>query len=196
MTLGSASTISAISSGRAIHLTHTGNLDNAGFDLTLGLANGSLAGSIVGGGGLIKSGIGTWVLTGNSTYTGATTINVGTLQIGNGGTTGALPAASAVAFGTGGSPTPSLIFNRADGATVSNTIGNTSGATISNVAYGSTLNLSGATLTSYTGTYTATLNEAVSATRSTSTLWATTPVSRPSLRLLGQAPPPAQRLAG
>ena len=39
---------------------------------------------------LTKSGVGTWVLTGNHTYTGATTIGGGTLQLGSGGTTGSI----------------------------------------------------------------------------------------------------------
>lgn len=39
---------------------------------------------------LIKGGAGTLVLTGTNTYTGGTSINAGTLQIGNGGTTGSI----------------------------------------------------------------------------------------------------------
>ena len=38
--------------------------------------------------GLTKVGTGTFTLTGANTYTGGTTISAGTLQIGNGGTTG------------------------------------------------------------------------------------------------------------
>ena len=35
-------------------------------------------------------GAGTTILTGNNTYTGGTTISAGTLQLGNGGTTGSI----------------------------------------------------------------------------------------------------------
>ena len=45
-------------------------------------------GVISGTGSLTKSGTGTLTLTGDNTYTGGTTISAGTLQIGNGGTTG------------------------------------------------------------------------------------------------------------
>lgn len=73
-------------------------VDNlAGGSVTLSLGgNGAFAtfaGSIKNSSGtlaLVKDGTGTETLTGTNTYTGGTTINVGTLQIGNGGTSGNL----------------------------------------------------------------------------------------------------------
>ena len=50
---------------------------------------------------LAKSGAGTWVLTGANTYSGNTSINGGTLQLDNGGTTGTLNTASAISVGSG-----------------------------------------------------------------------------------------------
>ena len=47
-------------------------------------------GVISGTGSLTKSGAGTLTLTGANTYTGGTTISAGTLQLGNGGTTGSV----------------------------------------------------------------------------------------------------------
>lgn len=48
----------------------------------------TLQGHIAGTGVLNQNGTGTTILTGSNIYAGATTINAGTLQIGNGGTTG------------------------------------------------------------------------------------------------------------
>ncbi|MGM2906369.1 autotransporter-associated beta strand repeat-containing protein, partial [Bacillus cereus group sp. BC67] len=57
-----------------------------GNTLTLGgSGNGTFGGTVGGTGGLMLSGTGTETLTGNNTYTGATTINSGTLAIGAGG---------------------------------------------------------------------------------------------------------------
>ena len=50
----------------------------------------SYAGLISGAGALTKSGAGTLTLTGSNSYAGGTTISAGTLQIGNGGTSGSI----------------------------------------------------------------------------------------------------------
>jgi autotransporter-associated beta strand protein len=70
---------------------------------------------------VVKQGIGTWVLTGNNTYNGTTTITGGTLQIGNGGGTGSLNTASAITNNA------TLAFNRAGTVTQGTDFGTISG---------------------------------------------------------------------
>ena len=64
-------------------------------------------------------GTGTLIISGADTFTGATAINSGTLQIGTGGGSGSLAAASAISIGSSGM----LAFNRNDSA-AEDTIGN------------------------------------------------------------------------
>ncbi len=84
--------------------------------------------------GLTTAGPGTLTLTGANTYAGLTTLSAGTLQIGDGGTTGTLGSADVANTGT-------LAFNRSDTAYV-----------VSNVVYGAgALNQVGTGKTTLTG---------------------------------------------
>ena len=68
-------------------------------------------GGINGGTSVVKNGGGNTVLATNNAYTGGTTINAGTLQIGNGGTAGTLGLGPIANVGT-------LAFNRSDASSV------------------------------------------------------------------------------
>ena len=72
------------------NIVDNGTLD---FNTTSTLTNGTVTGT----GAVTVDGGGTIILPGNNNYSGATTINAGTLQIGNGGASGALNNANAVA---------------------------------------------------------------------------------------------------
>ena len=76
---------------------------------------------ISGTGSLTKTGTGTMILTGANTYTGGTTISAGTLQIGNGGTTGTV-AGNIV-------DNAALVFNRTDTLTYAGVISGTGSLT-------------------------------------------------------------------
>jgi outer membrane autotransporter protein len=77
-------------------------LDSNGF-------NSTFSGTFTGTGSLTKISAGTVILTADNTYTGGTTINAGTLQLGNGGTTGSI-VGNVLDNGT-------LVFNQGSGTT-------------------------------------------------------------------------------
>jgi autotransporter-associated beta strand protein len=93
--------------------TNTADNDIAGIIANSGV-NATLA--------IVKDGTGKWILSGNNTYMGGTTISNGILQIGNGGSTGTLGGGLITNHGT-------LIFNRTGTLTVSNAISGTGSVT-------------------------------------------------------------------
>jgi autotransporter-associated beta strand protein len=126
-----------------------GTVSLGSYTLTVGGDNNSppaFAGTIIGTGGLSKTGNGVLTLTGSNTYSGATTISAGTLQLGAGG-----------ALGTAGTGTI------ADNSVLSFNYGSGSSVTIANAisGSGSVMNLGpgtvvlGGSSSSYTGSMTA-----------------------------------------
>jgi autotransporter-associated beta strand protein len=99
MTVASGATLDLFGFSNVIgSLAGSGTVTNSSSNpvpaiLTAGGNNSSTAfsGVIAGPLALKKVGNGTLILTGNNTYTGSTTVSAGTLQIGNGGTSGTLP---------------------------------------------------------------------------------------------------------
>jgi len=131
---GTHQTIGALSgTGGAIAL---GN----GALTTNSAANTSLSTAIGGTGSFTKGGTGTLILTGTNTYTGSTTISAGTLQIGNGGTSGSI-VGNVVDNGT-------LVFDRSDTYQFAPSISGT--GAVKQVG-GGTLELSNGFAYSYTG---------------------------------------------
>jgi|SanBayMetagenome_1026888.scaffolds.fasta_scaffold04881_1 fibronectin-binding autotransporter adhesin len=83
--------------------------------------NITLAGVISGTGQLVKLGASTLILTAANTYTNATVISNGTLQVGNGGTTGSIVGVI--------TNNASLVYNRSDTITQTNVISGTGSVT-------------------------------------------------------------------
>ncbi|WP_371094514.1 autotransporter outer membrane beta-barrel domain-containing protein [Sinorhizobium sp. CB9] len=75
--------LSDVTTVRSVTLASDGTFDTLDNTATL-------SGQIAGNGALIKTGTGTLTLTGTNIYSGGTIINQGTLQLGNGGTTGSI----------------------------------------------------------------------------------------------------------
>ncbi len=145
-TLSFTNTGSIAFANTATHsLTLTGI--NTGSNLFAPLLTDQSAGNAT---SLTVSSSGTWVLTNNNTYTGGTSISSGILQIGAGGTTGAI--------GTGGvTDNGTLVFDRTDsyGGALSSSISGTGGITLltgtltaqgTNLSYTGTTTVSGGTL--------------------------------------------------
>jgi autotransporter-associated beta strand protein len=76
------------------------------------------SGAITGFGQVQKIGVGTLTFTGNNTYSGGTSILAGTLQVGNGGTTGSISSISIANISV-------LIFNRSNDLTFAGAISGT-----------------------------------------------------------------------
>jgi fibronectin-binding autotransporter adhesin len=133
VTLGASSTIAA-DNGTTLNLTNTGTITGSGSTLTLaGSGTGSIA-SVIGtvGGGLSKTGAGTWTLTGADTSSGTTAISSGTLLVnnttGSGAGSGTLTvSASATLGGTGAIDTAANAINIGNGTTGGTITGGTSG---------------------------------------------------------------------
>ena len=75
----------------------------------------TLATVISGSGGLVQAGPGLLTLTASNSYSGGTTVNSGTLQIGDGSTNGRIASGAISGSGT-------LVFNRSDAITYANAI--------------------------------------------------------------------------
>lgn len=104
-------------------LTGAGTVNIGALPLVLSAASGNFSGVIQGTAGVEIAG-GTQILSGANTYTGTTTIDSGaTLQVGNGGSSGALASVSAV------TDNGTLRFYRLDSSTFANQISG-SGAVI------------------------------------------------------------------
>ncbi|WP_260590772.1 autotransporter-associated beta strand repeat-containing protein [Variovorax sp. DXTD-1] len=113
----------------ALQFTNTGavTLTGANTARTIALGGTNTGANIMGGAigdngtgktTLAKNDSGTWILTGNNTYTGNTVINNGNLVIGNGGTTGNAGAGNVIVD----SPTSTLSLNRSDTFTFNGTL--------------------------------------------------------------------------
>jgi len=104
------------------HNQTVGNLSGSGGFVSLGSAtltagtavSTTFAGVISGSGEFDKIGAGTTILTGNNTYTGLTAISLGTLQLGDGGSSGSV---ASFVFDNG-----QLAIDRSDTVTIANGI--------------------------------------------------------------------------
>ena len=87
-TIASVNSVTFMNDGYTLSGSGTITMTGTGGKITTGASTDTINCTIGGSVGLTKIGSGTLVLTGANTYTGLTTISAGTLQVGNGGTTG------------------------------------------------------------------------------------------------------------
>ena len=126
-------------------LTVSGSVNNGGFLLTLaGSGATTLSGGLSGNGGLSRVGSGVTTLSAASAYSGATTINGGTLQV---GVVNALPTATALTLSNSAGAVLNLNGNN---QTIGSLVGGGAGG--GNVALaGGTLTVGNANSTTYSG---------------------------------------------
>ncbi|WP_196217485.1 autotransporter-associated beta strand repeat-containing protein, partial [Burkholderia pseudomallei] len=121
LTLGDTTTSGTLAiTGNAFQTTRAVTLGQGGGTINAAPGVTATLGGVMGGSGAFNfTGNGTLVLTGANTYSGATTIASGTLQVGNGGTSGTL--------GTGTTLTNNgkLVFNLGNSYTYAGTISGT-----------------------------------------------------------------------
>jgi autotransporter-associated beta strand protein len=96
----SAGTLEIGSTGRLGGGSYAGNISNSGTFLYNGTNNQTLSGVISGSGVLAKSNTSTLILTGNNTYTGATTVSAGILNIQHNNALGTAAGGTTVASGS------------------------------------------------------------------------------------------------
>jgi autotransporter-associated beta strand protein len=139
-------TITAINTAtKTVTLSAAATVANAATITSAGLVNTT---------SLTKAGTGKWILSGNNTYTGATTISAGTLQIGANGTSGTLSTSSAI------TNNGTLVFSRNNTITQGTDFASVIAGTGNVIKEGSgTLVLSGAN--TYTGNTTLSLGTLV-----------------------------------
>jgi autotransporter-associated beta strand protein len=109
-------------SGAAIGNSNSA-LDNGSL-VFYGSDNPTFSGAISGSGNLTQAGTGRLTLLGSNTYTGATAVSAGTLQVGNGGS-GAFLASPIISL----SNSAALVFNHSDALTYSGLIAGTGSLT-------------------------------------------------------------------
>lgn len=95
--------------GDSITLANAGTTVRVGDGTAPGAAwAAAIASSLTGTGGLVKTDLGTLILAGDNDYTGGTTVNAGTLQIGEGGASGSILGSVVLANNS------TLTFSRTD----------------------------------------------------------------------------------
>ncbi|PZU85730.1 MAG: autotransporter domain-containing protein [Chelatococcus sp.] len=114
---GRLATTASFNSARAVSLDAGNGMVVGGVLDTANATTLTLSGVISGAGALTKAGAGTLILSGTNTYSGGTIVSAGTLQIGNGGTTGSLTG-DVVNNAT-------LAFNRSDASVFAGAISGT-----------------------------------------------------------------------
>jgi len=111
--LGDGGTGGSLSTSSAITLTNPNSTFAVNQSDTVTQGTDFSGSAINGNGKFTQAGSGTTILTAANSFTGATTISAGALQLGNAGTTGGLSASSAISTSSGAR----LIVNRTNAAT-------------------------------------------------------------------------------